>query len=176
MGRNLKGINMTRAFSLNCIIYIIIFLSLLIPAFPEIKKNDKAPQIILRDMDNRLVLVSHELKNKPVLISFFFTACVPCKRELPELENLYLRYNNNVSIFLISTDAEGSEAVRPYIKRMKITIPVLIDKYSDVAKIYEIDKYPSMFLIGRNGKVIFASYGYNEENISRLEEVLKKIK
>lgn len=156
--------------------YTVVFFSLVVPAYPEIKTNDTAPRINLRDMDNKLVFVSDELKEKPVLISFFFTGCLPCKKELPELENLYSRYARRVGMYLISTDAEGSETVRPYISRMKITIPVLIDKYSDVAKLYGIDKYPSMLLIGKNSKVIFVSYGYSEQNIIKLEEALKKIK
>jgi peroxiredoxin len=144
--------------------------------FAEIKKNDKAPQIILRDMDNKAVFVAHELKSRPVLVNFFFTACVPCKKEMPELEKLYNTYKDKVGMYLISTDAEGAGAVRPYVNKMKITIPVLIDKYSDVAKLYGIDKYPSMVLIGKNGKVMFVTNGYKEENIEKLEEILKKIK
>lgn len=170
------GFSIIQTFSWASIFYIIIFCSLLAPAYPEIKTNDTAPRINLRDMDNKLVFVSDELKKKPILISFFFTGCLPCKKELPELEKLYSRYGHKVGMYLISTDTEGSETVRPYISRMKITIPVLIDKYSDVAKLYGIDKYPSMLLIGKNGKVTFVSYGYNEQNIIKLEEALKKRK
>jgi peroxiredoxin len=170
------GVNTIRFFSLRPLLYVILFFCFVIPARPEIKKNEKAPQINLRDMDNRLVFVSNELKDKPVLVNFFFTACAPCRRELPELEILYNRYKQKAGMYLISTDSEGSDAVRPYLNKLKITIPVLIDKYSDVAKIYGIDKYPSMILIGKNGKVIFVTNGYNEENIAKLEDILKKLK
>jgi peroxiredoxin len=157
--------------------FFIIFLCLfIIPSFAEIKKNDTAPRIMLRDMQNKMIFISEEMKNKPILISFFFTACVPCKNELPELEKLYSIYNSNVSMYLISTDSAGAEVVKPFLDNLKISIPVLIDKYSDVARSFAIDKYPSMFLIGRNGKVVFSSYGYNEDNLKKLEDVLKKIK
>ncbi len=154
----------------------LVILSFASPAASEIKKNDTAPRITLRDMNNKLVFVSDDIKNKPVILSFFFTACLPCKKEIPELEKLYSSYSNKVKIYLISTDTAGADVVRPYIESHKITIPVLLDKYSDAAASYGIDKYPSMFLIGRNGKVMFSSYGYNEDNLVKLEEVLKKIK
>jgi len=171
-----SGVHMIQFISLKYLFYLILFFCLAISALPEIKKNDTAPRINLRDMDNRFVFVSNELKDKPVLVIFFFTACVPCKKEMPELEKLYISYKQKVSMYLISTDSEGSDAVRPYINKMKITIPVLIDKYSDVTKLYGIDKYPSMVLIGKNGKIIFLTNGYNEDNIAKLEEILKKMK
>lgn len=145
-------------------------------AFTEIKKNDTAPGIVLRDINNRIVFVSNELKDKPVLVNFFFTSCAPCQKEIPELEKLYALYRQKVAMYLISTDPEGSEIVRPYVNKMQISIPVLIDKYSDIARNYGIDKYPSMVLIGKNGKVIFITSGYNIENVTRLEEILKRIK
>lgn len=160
----------------NIIFPIIILLSFVIPLAAGLTKNDAAPKINLRDMDNRLVFVFNELKNRPVLVAFFFTGCVPCKKELPELQNLYSRYGSDVAMYLISTDTEGADVVRPYIDKMKITIPVLIDKYSDVARLYGVDRYPSVFLIGRNGKVMFSSYGYSGDNMKQLEEILEKIK
>lgn len=155
---------------------IVFFFFFSVLCFAEIKKNDIAPQIIVRNMDNRAVFVSNELKTKPVLVNFFFTACVPCKKELPGLEKLYNTYKDKVGMYLISTDAEGAGAVRPYISKMKLTIPVLIDKYSDVAKLYGIDKYPSLVLIGKNGRVVFITKGYKEENLEKLEEILGKLK
>ncbi len=142
----------------------------------EIKVNDKAPYITLRDINNRLIFGKNILKEKPIIAGFFFTDCLPCKKEIPELELLNKKYSQKIKMFLIATDKEGADAVVPYMKMMNITIDVLIDKYSDVARDYGVTKYPSLFIIGRNGKVLYSCYGYKKDNIRNIEKIIKGLK
>jgi cytochrome c biogenesis protein CcmG, thiol:disulfide interchange protein DsbE len=144
-----------------------------IPARAEIRTGDAAPAITLRDVDNRLVFCMKALKQKPVLVSFFFTDCKPCKKEIPELEKLLAKFGNKAQFYLVATDKNGADAVRPYVKKMAITIPVLLDLYQDTVQAYGVTKYPSLYIIGRDGRVKYACFGYDPKNIERIEEVIK---
>jgi peroxiredoxin len=141
-----------------------------------VKTGDIAPNITLRDMNGKMVFGKNILKEKPLLVSFFFTACKPCKKEIPELEKLHGKYNGRVKMFLIATDAEGEDAVRPYVEKMHISIDVLIDKYSDAVRQFGVTKYPSLYLIGKDGRVIYSCEGYSEDNIAALDGILGKFK
>jgi len=137
-------------------------------------EGDMAPNIILRDTSQNLVFIKKYLKKKPVLVSFFFVGCKPCEREIKELERIKKSHGSKIEMFLISTDKEGAEAVRPYIKKQGITMRVLTDEYNDIAGKFKITKYPTIVIIGRDKKIIFRSSGNPEENISRIESMLKK--
>lgn len=142
----------------------------------EIKVNDTAPNITLRDLNNKLIFGKSIFKEKPILAGFFFTNCLPCKKEIPELELLNKKYGLKIKMFLIATDKEGADAVIPYIEKMKITIDVLIDKYSDSAKDFGVTQYPSLFIIGMDGKVLYSCYGYKKENIENIEKIIIGLK
>jgi peroxiredoxin len=162
--------------------YFLSFIGLLILTFclsaqdtgkkEAIKKGDIAPKIVLRDINNKLVLCNNILKQKPVLVNFFFTDCAPCKKEIPELDALNEKYNDRIRMLLIATDKEGADAVKPYADRMNIRMDILIDKYSDIAKAYNVTKYPSVYIIGKDGKVKYAREGYYADNIKKIENII----
>lgn len=142
----------------------------------EIKTGDVAPNINLRDLNNRLIIGRDILKKKPVLVNFFFTACVPCKKEIPELEALNDKYRDNIRMFHVATDKEGYDAVKPYVDMMNIRIDVLLDKYSDVVKEFNVTRYPTVYIINREGKVIYYQSGYSSDNVSKIENVIKNLR
>ena len=144
--------------------------------FAEVNVNSPAPAIVLRDLDGRLVFGKNLLMQKPLLISFFFTGCKPCEKELPELERMKLEYGKKINFYLVSTDSEGADAVIPWVKKKNVTLNVLIDRYSDAARDFGVNRYPSVFIISRNGRVKYSCVGYKEDNIKCIERVLKSIR
>lgn len=159
------------------ITHLFITLILIIPStgLPE-KSGTPVPDIALRNINGELIIMKNILKEKPVLLSFFFTDCKPCEKEIPELDILNSRYNGNVRIFLVSTDREGADKVSLYIKERNIKTDVLLDKFSDAARKFGVIEYPSVFLIDRNGKIIFSKKGYHKDTITEIESAIKKLK
>ena len=161
-----------------CMLILPIILPLYIPinASPSgsVDVGSKAPNIILRDANQNLVFVKKYLKKKPVLVSFFYVGCEPCKREMAELERLKKSYGDEIEFILISTDKEGSSVVKPYIKKHGITLRVLTDEYNDIAAKFKVTSYPTLIVIGRDKKIKFRSSGKPEENIKKVEELIKK--
>jgi peroxiredoxin len=154
---------------LTCLLFLVIM-----PLHAEIRMNDMAPDIMLRDVDNKLVLCKNVLRQKPILVSFFFTGCKPCKKEIPELEKLNGKYKDRYQFYLIAIDKNGADDVKPFIGTMKITIPVLLDPYQDTVQAFGITKYPTLYVIGRDGRIKYACSGYDPKNIGRIEAMMQK--
>jgi peroxiredoxin len=160
-------------FFLKSVMLSCLILFFILPLHAEIKINDMAPGITLRDINNKLVMCKNVLRQKPILVGFFFTGCRPCKKEIPELEKLYGKYKSKVQFYLIAIDKTGADDVNPYIKSMNITIPVLLDPYQDAVQAFGVIKYPTMYVIGRDGRVKYVCYGYDPKNIDRLEKMMQ---
>jgi len=90
--------------------------------------QDKKPQYIvpfsLQDLDGNTRSIS-EWSDRRVLINFWATWCVPCRREMPMLQNLYLnKDSHNIEIIGIAVDQ--NEPVRDFIHEYGIEFPILI--------------------------------------------------
>ena len=72
--------------------------------------------------DLQAILKSNQ--GKVVLINFFATWCPPCRKEVPELIELYKTYKNkNVEFIGIAIDDNGAEAVAPFAEKININYP-----------------------------------------------------
>ena len=54
---------------------------------------------------------------------------------------------------------EGKERVKKYIKKQKMTFPVLLDVHGDVEKKYGVRAHPEHFLLNRDGMLIGKTLG-----------------
>ena len=95
-----------------------------------------------------------DFANKPLVINFWSTWCVPCKDELPSMQKLYesLRFDG-FEIIAISIDRENKEKIKKYVKKYSLTFPVLLDPSQKVRKNYYIMGLPTSYLIGSDGKL-----------------------
>ena len=90
-------------------------------------ENNKPRYIVsfsLKDLEGKTRNIS-EWSDRRVLINFWATWCVPCRREMPMLQNLYLnRDTHNIEIIGIAVDQ--NEPVRDFINEYGIEFPILI--------------------------------------------------
>ena len=97
-----------------------------------------------------------ELRGKVVLLNFWATWCPPCRKEMPDLEALYTRFQSQGLVVLAISD-EDSEKVKPFIAERKITYPVLLDPGRKVNDLFQIEGIPKSFVYDRNGKLVAES-------------------
>jgi len=103
-------------------------------AAPEAPPDLLAPAAAtpLLTLDGKKVDLS-AYRKKVTLLAFWGTFCEPCLKELPLLGALHdkTKYDTDLSIVAISTDAVASDADRLHVaevaRDLKLTFPVLID-------------------------------------------------
>lgn len=100
-----------------------------------------------------------KLRGKIVLIDFWATWCVPCIKELPELENLYSRYHlKGFEIIGISLDAAPDRGkLERFVASRKIPWPQHFDglgRRNTYAVEYGIKSIPTKILLDRDGRVL----------------------
>lgn len=157
--------------------------------FPEAVKNSSYGKMIVEELNKRKIAVpgtdaidfaKADLKGKPlalssfrgkyVLLDFWGSWCVPCRKGNPHLKELYQRYKSKgFDIVGIAADNDTPDAWKKAIE--KDGLPwhhILLD---DLDEKYNITSYPTKILIDKNGKII-GRYGSEEKE---LDEMLSKI-
>jgi peroxiredoxin len=120
--------------------------------------GDPAPLFKLMGINGDFVgkdVMLYRLKGKIVLLDFFATWCMPCKRELPHFQKLWEKYkgSEDVAFYVISIDKTKIEAFQFMQNNAQYTFPVLYDTAQQVALRYGATKIPVFIAVDREGKI-----------------------
>lgn len=114
-------------------------------------------------------------KGKVVLVDFWASWCGPCRREMPNLVEVYKKYKNkNFEIVGVSLDRDA-DAWKDGIKKLGITWPQMSDlKYwnCEGSKLYAVSGIPHTVLIDGEGTIIARGL-HGEELQEKVAEALK---
>lgn len=135
--------------------------------------GDKAPTFFMKNMntaERQMIDIASELeKGNGVVLSFFASWCIPCRQELPYLQQVADSLDN-VSLIAICVDTSWAEPQKNMIADLAITKPVLSDRMLIIAKKYGwTGKLPYSVYVRRDGTIsaISDSFTENEKPLIR---------
>jgi len=113
-----------------------------------------------------------KLRGKIVAVNFWATWCGPCRAEIPGMIDVYEKYKGKgFEIVGISVDRDGWSVINPFVRKMKITYPVVLGG-GDVTDAYGgIDAIPTTFFVDRKGHVLMRHVGYMSKD--EFEQTIK---
>lgn len=110
------------------------------------------------------------LRGKPILLNFWATWCIPCKREMPLLQKLH----NEGKIIVIGVNLqEDKRTVEKFVKELNITFPIVLDKDGSIEAVYNVLLKPTTYFIDENGVIVDKKFGELTDN--DLNERSKKL-
>ena len=111
---------------------------------------------------------------KITIVDFWATWCDPCRKSFPKLQELYVKYKaNGLEIVAISVDDEDDKGKIPeFVKTYGAKFPVGWGG-KKVADLWQPEKMPSSYIIGKDGVVKHIHRGYREGEEAELEKELK---
>lgn len=138
------------------------------------------PDLTLTDMNGKQVNVADLGKTgKITVLDFWATWCVPCKKELNNINDLYDDWKKkyNVAVVAVSIDdSRSSTKVKPYAEGQRWTYDVLLDVNQDLKRQLNIQSVPFTVLIDQNGKIVYTHSGYTEGDENILEDAIAALK
>lgn len=125
--------------------------------------------------DNGTNINSAELKGKVVLINFFATWCPPCQKELASVQQtLWPKYKDNDKFVMLVIGREHSDKeLATYNEKKGFTFPLYPDKNRAIFGAFAKSLIPRSYLIGKDGKVIYAGKGYTDKEFAELLEKIE---
>jgi peroxiredoxin len=94
-----------------------------------------------------------DLRGRVVVVNFWATWCPPCRKEMPDLESLYIRFKDQGLVVLAISDEDATK-VKPFIAEHRFTYPILLDPGRKVSNLYQIEGIPNTFIYDREGKLV----------------------
>lgn len=117
-----------------------------------VTEGNAAPDFELTTLDGEKMSLS-DLKGKKVLVNFWATWCPPCRSEMPDMQQIYDEYDDDVVIAAVNlTSSESSvDTVESFVNELSLTFPILLDEKGKVNNEYEVLSYPTSYFIDEEG-------------------------
>ena len=116
------------------------------------------PALALEDLNGK----AHDLgeyKGKVVLVNFWATWCEPCRAEMPSIDRLRNSLKGKPFEVLAVNMAEPLSRIEKFSETMPLGFPLLRDRDGSVGKMWKAKLLPASYLIGRDGRIRYVSYG-----------------
>jgi len=136
--------------------------------------NKPCPDFDMADTNN----IHYKLKDlagSVIVLNFWFTACVPCKKEMPDLNILMKQYENkNVKFIAVTYDTKNK--VSSFLKETKFDF-IHVTGRKDICQLFEIQVYPTTIIIDKTGNIRCKQSGISPDIIKiysdKIDELLK---
>lgn len=134
----------------------------------------QAPDFTLQTLDGQMVNLS-ALRGRPVVVSYWATWCVPCKEELPALDQLSREFGSSgVMVLTINAiEQDTVEQVQQTVGQLGLSLPVLLDQQDQFHNAYNQLFFPTSYFIDANGMIRFIKLGSASE--AELRSNLEKL-
>src|SRR5215471_7493134 len=110
-----------------------------------------APDFELKDLNGKAVRLQ-DFRGKAVALNFWTTWCVPCKIEMPWLNEFQKQYGKEGFVVVGIAMDHSSNPVKSFIAKMGISYLVVMGTQA-VADQYQVKGYPLTFYIDRYGRI-----------------------
>lgn len=143
------------------------------------QSSAQLPKVMLKDINGKTVNTATIADGKsPVILSFFATWCKPCLRELSAISEVYEEWQDETGVRLVAVSIdEGANSlkVKPLVRSRGWTYEVLLDVNSDFKRAMDVSVVPSVFVLDREGKVVYRHTGYTDGSEMKLIEEVRRL-
>lgn len=119
----------------------------------------------LVDLEGDLVSLA-DFRGRPVLVNFWATWCVPCRREVPDFVQLQREWGDSVRIVGVDLQ-ERAPTVSQFAEEFRINYTLVLDLDGEVTRAYQLTGLPETFFVDAAGIIRDHRIGAVEPEIAR---------
>lgn len=142
-------------------------------AFASFQKGQPAPPIKVTTTSGQTLSLAN-YKGHVLILDFFASWCVPCKRSIPHIMELNSKYGKQgLQILGLSLDEDKDDLIE-FVAPFKLNYPVALAN-EDLQSEYGIRSLPTLFVIDKKGIIVEKFMGLTEEMRKSLEATVKRL-
>src|SRR6185295_9762977 len=130
-----------------------------------------APGFSLAGLNSKENVSLSDFQGKVLLLDFWASWCMPCRRLMPMLGGLKAR-NPQLEIVAISVDEDRGKALT-FLRGVEPGLKAAHDAEHKVADAYALEGMPTCVIIDKQGRMRFRHDGYSAGDLEKAEREIK---
>lgn len=130
-----------------------------------------APDFAAKDLNGKTFHLS-DFRGKAVLLNFWAIFCVPCKTEMPWLDQFQKQYRDQGLVVLGISTFDDEPSIRKFVKTIGVEYTIAAGDES-VEDRYPATAMPFTVYIDRNGKIVDQVMGLKKREV--IDDEIKRI-
>lgn len=124
------------------------------PGIPAPQVGFLAPEFTLTSLDGQTIALA-DLRGQAVLLNIWASWCLPCRAEMPAMQEVYQEYaSQGFTILAVNATSQDSQAdAAAFAAEYGLTFPILLDIDGQVGELYQVSALPSSFFILPDGTI-----------------------
>lgn len=114
-------------------------------------------------------------KGKVVIVDFWASWCVPCRRSFPWLNEMQAKYADQGLVIIGVNEDTSAEEVAGFLADYPAHFEIVRDNEGALATEYGVVAMPSSYIIDRDGKVVTRHLGFKTKLMDEYEATIQKI-
>jgi len=95
---------------------------------------------------------------------------------MPRMEReIWQKFKTSPDFLMVAIAREQTEdEIAPFMKQNRLTFPVAPDPEREVYRLFGNGGIPRSYVVGRDGRILFQSVGYDEGDFSKMKSVIAR--
>ncbi|MCB9687160.1 MAG: redoxin family protein [Alphaproteobacteria bacterium] len=140
-------------------------------AVSESVGEDARPWAQVVGLDGQPMKLS-DFRGKVLVLDFWATWCGPCKAVMPHLSELQNEHEGELAVVGLTSEARGK--VTAFLAKTPVSYTIGIDQGGRTNTLYGVDSLPTVYVVGRDGRIVDVVVGAGGANVARLDAAVKK--
>jgi thiol-disulfide isomerase/thioredoxin len=115
-----------------------------------------------------------DYRGQVVVVDFWASWCVPCRRSFPWLNEMQAKYaDDGLVVIGVNVDANADDA-RAFLAEFPVDFRIVEDSAGELARSFDVIAMPSSYIIDRDGEIVERHLGFKVKRKDEYEQTIQQ--
>jgi cytochrome c biogenesis protein CcmG, thiol:disulfide interchange protein DsbE len=114
-------------------------------------------------------------RGKVVVVDFWASWCVPCRRSFPWLDEMQHKYGDEGLVVIGVNEDDAAGDAEDFLRDYPVSFRIVRDREGALARQFDLLAMPSSYVLDRNGEIAARHLGFKSARQEEYEETLRRL-